>query len=162
MKKRLYTYKDMEVTLDPVSESAVRVTYRERTGYIGLKRDWEADRPYTWISWEGDIHEDGIAAAFSYTYPVLELALEDLCSRLVREQRKQDSQRVNPEERKKAARKMVREFLEELPDAPVEAETPGFPKGRETESGAVSHPGNGRSDSLRQLIERTRQMAARA
>lgn len=162
MKRRLYTYKDVQVALEPVSESVVRVTYREQTGYIGLKRDWEADRPYTWISWEGDIHEDGISAGFSYTYPVLELALEDLCRRLLREQRKQDSQRVNPEERKKASRQIIGEFLEELPEAPVEDETPRLPKDQETESAAVSLPGNGRSDSLRQLIERTRQMAARA
>ena len=148
MKKRAYIYRDEEFILEPLSESVVRVTYQGQLGYVGLNRDWEADRPYTWINWEGDIHEDGISAGFSYTYPIPELALEDLCGLLLREQRKQDSQRINPEERKKAVRQVFREFLEELPEAPVEAESPGLPEGQETESGAVP-PEDGRTDSLR-------------
>ena len=110
MKRRLYSYRDEEFILEPLYESVVRVTYREQTGYVGLNRDWEADRPYTWINWEGDIDEGGISASISFSYPVPELALEALCRALLREQRKQDSQRINPEERKKAGRQIFRNF----------------------------------------------------
>ena len=39
-----------------------------------------------------------------------------LCNILLDMQRKEDSKRVNPEERKQSARKVLREFLDELPD----------------------------------------------
>ena len=154
MKKRLYTYKDVEFTLEPLSESVVRVNYQDQKGYVGLKRDWEADRPYTWINWEGDINDEGISAGFSYSYPIPELALEDLCSLLLREQRKQDAQRINPEERKKAARHVFMEFLEEMPEAPVEAASPDLPESQESASVPAALPEDGRSDSLSQLNER--------
>ena len=160
MKRRIYSYRDEQFILEPIYESVVRVTYMEQTGYVGLNRDWEADRPYTWINWEGDIDEDGISASFSYTYPVPELALEDLCRVLLREQRKQDSQRINPEERKEAGRQVFREFLEELPEAPVETETSGFLKGQEPESAAAALPEDG--GSLRLLKERSQRMKERA
>ena len=50
MNRRLYSYKDEEFILEPVSDSVVRVTHRGQTGYFGLKADWEAARPYTWIN----------------------------------------------------------------------------------------------------------------
>ena len=143
MKKRIYIYRDVEFILEPLSESVVRVNYQDQKGYVGLKRDWEADRPYTWINWEGDIREDGIAAGFSYSYPMPELALEDLCSLLLREQRKQDSQRINPEERKKAAQHVFREFLEEMPEAPVDAATPDLPENQGSASVPAVLPEDG-------------------
>ena len=162
MKKRIYIYRDVEFILEPLSESVVRVNYQDQKGYVGLKRDWEADRPYTWINWEGDINDEGISAGFSYSYPIPELALEDLCSLLLREQRKQDAQRINPEERKKAARHVFREFLEEMPEAPVDAASPDLPESQESASVPAALPEDGRSDSLSQLKERSKEMAARS
>ena len=162
MKRRIYSYRDEQFILEPLYESVVRVTYREQTGYVGLNSDWEADRPYTWINWEGDFDEGGISAGLSYSYPVPELALEDLCRVLLREQRKQDSQRINPEERKQAGRQVFKEFLEELPVAPVESVLPGLPEGQETEAEAATLPEDGRTDSLRQLKERSQRMKERA
>lgn len=157
MNRRLYSYQDEEFTLEPISDSVVRVTHQEQTGYFGLKKDWEAARPYTWISWESDVQEDGIAASFSYSYPTPEMALGDLCQVLLREQRKQDDKRINPEERKEAARQVMQEFLEELPDGgPVPAESDG-------ENEVRGHvPPDAEPDSLKQLVVRTRRIKERA
>ena len=116
MEKRHYNNGDAEFILEPLSDAVIKVTHREQTGYFGIKRDWEAARPYTWITWESGVHEDGLSASFSYSYPTPEFALEDLCRVMLREQGKRDSKRINPEQRKEAARQVLREFLEELPN----------------------------------------------
>ena len=153
MNRRIYSYQDEEFFLDPMSDSVVRVTHGEQTGYFGLKKDWEAARPYTWINWESNAYEDGIAADFSYSYPIAEMALEDLCRVLLREQRKQDDKRINPEERKDAARQVMREFLEEFPDGgPV----PSDPS-RNGESSAFVSPDE-ESESLKELVIRSRRI----
>ena len=157
MNRRLYSYQDKEFILEPISDSVIKVTHQEQTGYFGLKKDWEAARPYTWISWESDVQEDGITASFSYSYPTPEMALQDLCGLLVREQRKQDDKRINPEERKEAARQVMREFLEELPDGgPVSDD-----RGRNGES-VASVPPDEESESLKQLAARSRRRRVRA
>lgn len=157
MNRRLYSYQDQEFILEPVSDSVTRVTYGEQTGYFGLKKDWEAARPYTRINRESGVHEDGISASFSYSYPTPEMALEDLCSLLLREQRKQDDKRINPEERKEAARQVMREFLKELPDGgPVPAD------GGQTGEALASVPPGEDSDPLKQLAARSRRLRERA
>lgn len=157
MNRRIYSYQDEEFILDPISNSVIRVTHGEQTGYFGLKKDWEAARPYTWISWESDAHEDGIAADFSYSYPVPEMALEDLCRVLLREQRKQDDKRINPEERKEAARQVMREFLEEFPDGgPVPDD-----RGRYGKSPLSVSPDR-ELESLKELAIRSRRIKDRA
>ena len=157
MNRRIYSYEDEEFILDPISDSVVRVTHGEQTGYFGLKKDWEAARPYTWINWESDALEDGISASFSYSYPIAEMALEDLCRVLLRKQRKQDDKRINPEERKEAARRVMREFLEELPDGgPVPDD-----RGRSGES-VASEPPDEESEPLKHLEVRTRRLKERA
>ena len=157
MNRRVYSYQDEEFILDPISDSVVRVTHGEQTGFFGLKKDWEAARPYTWINWVVDAHEDGIAADFSYSYPIPEMALEDLCRVLLREQRKQDGKRINPEERKGAAGQVLREFLEELPDGgPVPDD-----RARNGES-PVSVSTDEGSESLKELVIRSRHVKERA
>ena len=157
MNRRLYSYQDEEFILDPVSDSVIRVTHQEQTGYFGLKKDLEAARPYTWVNWEHDVQEDGISASFSYSYPTTEMALEDLCRVLLRAQRKQDDKRINPEERKEAARQVMWEFLEELPDGgPVPAESDGENEVR----GPV--PPDDEPDSLKQLVVRSHRIKERA
>ena len=162
MQKRQYIFRDVEFVLEPLSESVVKVTYEDQTGYVGLKRDWEADRPFTWINWEGDVNEEGIWTDFSYSYPVPEFALEDLCRVLLREQRKQDSQRIHPGERKKAARQIFREFLEEMPEAIIESLPTGPTKDQETGSTPSTVPQDLPPDSLRQLVVRSQRMKERA
>ena len=116
MKKRHYNNGDAEFILELLSDSVVRVTHRDLTGYFGIKKDWEAARLYTWINWESGAHDDGTSASSSHSYPTPEAALYDLCRLLLRQQGKDDSKRIYPEQRKKAVRHVLREFLEELPD----------------------------------------------
>ena len=84
-----------------------------RPGYFGVAKDWEAARPYTWTTLTPDADEvDG--GVVSYSTP--ESALDPLCGLLLNKQHNEDSRRINPEQRKRAARKVLGEFLEELPD----------------------------------------------
>ena len=111
--RRHYNHEAAEFILEPISDSVVRVTHREQTGYFGVAKDWEAARPYTWTASTSDAREvDGVA--ISYSTP--EAALDPLCGLLLNKQHKKDSRRINPEQRKRAARKVLGEFLEELPD----------------------------------------------
>ena len=99
--------------MEPLSDSVVRVTHREQTGYFGVAKDGEAARPYTWTTLTPDADEvDG--GVVSYSTP--ESALDPLCDLLLNKQHNEDSRRINPEQRKRAARKVLGEFLEELPD----------------------------------------------
>ena len=111
--RRHHNHEGTEFILEPLSDSVVRVTHREQTGYFGVAKDWEAARPYTWTTLPTDADEvDGVAV--SYSTP--ESALDPLCGLLLNQQHKEDSRRINPEQRKRAARKVLGEFLEELPD----------------------------------------------
>ena len=115
-KKRHYNNGKADFLLEPISDSVVKVTYRDQTGYFGLKRDWEAARPYTWTTYDSDVHDDGIGGMAVYSLTTAEEALDYLCSALLSAQGKEDSKRINPEQRKSVARQVLREFLEELPD----------------------------------------------
>lgn len=126
MKKRRYKHGRAEFILEPLSDALVRVTHREQTGYIGIARNWNAAKPYSWTFREGaagpgggDMEStaspDGIEGnPFAHSTP--EEALKTLCNILLEMQSKEDSRRINPEERKRAARQVLREFLEGLPE----------------------------------------------
>lgn len=43
--KRKYNYEGAEFILETISDSVIRVTHREDTGYFGLRGDWEPTRP---------------------------------------------------------------------------------------------------------------------
>ena len=114
-----------EFILQPMSDSLVRVMYRDQVGYIGVNQNWDVAAPYSWTYVEdgsgpgGDIERtarpDGIHRnPFGESTPEAELAV--VCNILLNLHRREDSRRVNPEERKQAARKVLREFLDELPD----------------------------------------------
>ena len=45
MKMRKYTVGDAEFILEPISDSVIRVTHREQTGYFGLRGDCDPNRP---------------------------------------------------------------------------------------------------------------------
>ena len=114
MKKRHYNNGDGEFILEPISDSLVRVTHRDQTGYFGINRNWDVAIPYTYTTWEHQIDDDGIAGTFGYR--TAQAALDQLCFVMLTDQRQEDSKRINPEGRKDAARRVMKEFLEELPD----------------------------------------------
>ena len=106
---------EAEFPLEPATPSLVKVTHRDQTGWFGLNADWDIRRPYAWTTEEHKALEKGIAApALRASTP--DGALRDLCGAMLREQGREDSKRVNPEERQEAARRILREFIEELPD----------------------------------------------
>ena len=47
MKKRHYNNGEGEFILDPLSDSVVKVTHRDQTGYFGINREWDVARAYT-------------------------------------------------------------------------------------------------------------------
>ena len=115
-----------EFILQPVSESLVRVTHRDQVGYIEIDQNWDVAAPYSWTFRDrtarpGDVgmqrfaKPDGIHRN-PFGEPTPEAALKVLCNILLDMQRKEDSKRINPEERKQSARKVLGEFLDELPD----------------------------------------------
>ena len=114
--KRNYNHQGAEFILEPLSDSVVRVTHREQTGYFGFNRKWDPSRPYTWTGIEYLVHNDGIDGMATFMYPTPDAALGALCDSMLADQRKEDSRRINPEQRKRAARKVLGEFLEEIPD----------------------------------------------
>lgn len=115
-----------EFILQPMSDSLVRVTHRDQVGYIGISQNWDVAAPYSWTFRDrtarpGDVDMESFAKPDGihrnpFGEPTPEAALKVLCNILLDMQRKEDSKRVNPEERKQSARKVLREFLDELPD----------------------------------------------
>ena len=121
--KRLYTHEGKECILEPVSDSVVRVTYREQTGFFGLRGDWEPNEPYTWARYGGMVrgnyidpsHGLGIEIHSLFTYSSSDGALKALCESMLDDQRSADARRISPEERKAAARRVMGEMLEGVP-----------------------------------------------
>ena len=115
MEKRHYNNGEAEFMLDPVNDAVVKVTHRNQVGWIGISLDWEVQRPYTFTTIPDQISDDGLdGLVFRYSTP--DEALKSLCTMLLNDQRREDSQRVNPEERKAAAKRVLREFLNEQPE----------------------------------------------
>ena len=115
MKKRHYNDGNGEFILEPLSDSLVKVTHRDQVGYFGITKEWDAARPYAQSTTEFMVDVDGISDVI-WGYPIPGGALKELCGLMLTAQRRKDSERINPEERKKAARQVLKEFLEELPD----------------------------------------------
>ena len=90
--------REAEFILEPLTDAMVKVTHR----------------PYTWTTLSSQLRDDGIdGGLFHYTTP--DDAPKALCAMLLVQQRVEDSRRINPEERKAAARRVLREFLNEQP-----------------------------------------------
>ena len=115
MKKRHYNNGDGEFILEPLSDSLVKVTHRDQTGYFGINRKWDVARPYAYTTWATEVDNEGIDAFLGSSRTPKE-ALDSLCFSMLTDQRKEDSRRINPEGRKESARHVLKEFLEELPD----------------------------------------------
>ena len=109
-----YEFGRAQVTLRRLSESLIKVTYRDQVGYLGLVKDFDAGKPYGWSATGSGVSEDGVAYGMHYSTP--ESALSDLCRDYAQRSKERDSKRINPEERKEAARVVLGEFFDELPD----------------------------------------------
>ena len=114
--KRHYNNGEAEFMLDPLSDSVVMVTHRDKVGYFGFNRDWDPAKPYTWAEYEGFVHDDGIEEIGARSYSTPDGALQYLCDLLLTEQLREDARRINPEVRQRAARQVLAEFMAELPD----------------------------------------------
>lgn len=113
--KRHYDHGGAVFVLDPLSDSVVRVTHRDQVGYFGFNRNWDPSMPYTRAGTETSVHDDGIAG-FVHSFSTPDAALKSLCDSMLRDQRREDARQINPEERKRAARRVLAEFMEELPE----------------------------------------------
>ena len=118
--KRMYTYEGAEFILEPISHSVVRVTHREQTGCFGIRGDWDPNRPYTQTRYEDQVRDDSIGEISIHTCSSLNAALNELCRPMLDDQRTADARRINPEERKAVARRVLGELLEEIPALSVE------------------------------------------
>ena len=117
MDKRHYNNGKAEFMLAPVNDAVVKVTHRNQVGWIGISLDWDVQRPYTFTTSPTQISDDGVDGfeGFVLRYSTPDEALKSLCTMLLDDQGREDSQRVNPEERKAAAKRVLREFLNEQP-----------------------------------------------
>ena len=113
--KRLYSFRDAKFLLEPISDCVIRVVCGDDVAYVGINVDWNPDRPYCWTARESQVYSEGIDVSSVFEYPTIDEALEPACEKMLKAQRKRDAQRINPEERKAAVRRVMREFLDELP-----------------------------------------------
>ena len=114
--RRTYRLDGADFSLEPVNDSVIKVTHRDQTGWIGINTEWDAQRPYTWATSSSRVTDDGIRS-IPINIDTPDSALRFLCRALLSEQSKKDSQKINPEERKAAARRVLQEFLQVLPPA---------------------------------------------
>ena len=112
IQKWQYNNGEAEFILERVDANTVKVTHQEQTAWFGLNADWDADQPYAWTTSERNIKDNGVDSIFSFATP--DDTFKMLCNSLVRDQRRADSKRINPEQRQGAARKVLDEFLREL------------------------------------------------
>ena len=112
--RRAYTSAAEEFILEQVSEAVIQVTHREQTGHFGLLKEWKPATPYGWNPSGRWRNKQGIEASWGF-YASPDQALEDLTRELVKKQREADARKVNPGERRAAARQVLRELMEELP-----------------------------------------------
>ena len=114
--RRTYRLDGTDFTLEPVNDSVIKVIHRDQVGWIGINTEWDAQRPYTWTTSSSRVADDGVRNIPINT-DTPGSALRFLCRALLREQSKEDSQKINPQERKAAAQRVFQEFLQDLPPA---------------------------------------------
>ena len=100
-------------TLENESQFAIRVTHREQTGWVGMTINWDPMEPFAWTRFERDVRPDGLNTTWGEGTP--DQAFRTLCYSMVRDQRVKDAKKGNQEEKKRAARTLLREFMQEFP-----------------------------------------------
>ena len=117
-RRRHHDHGDEKFMLKAVSESVVRVSHRDQTGYFGIGREWkDPERPYASTRREDDVCDDGIGGvAVGYRTPAA--ALGTLCGEMLVDQRMEDVRQARAEQWQGPANRVLREFLEELPSRP--------------------------------------------
>ena len=117
-RRRHHDHRDEKFLLKAVSESVVRVTHRDQTGYFGIGREWkDSERPYTSTRQEDDVCDDGIdGVAVGYRTPAD--ALDTLCGEMLTDQNREDVRQASGDQWQGSARRVLRGFLEELPSRP--------------------------------------------
>ena len=111
---RIFRFTEKDFILEPVNDSGTKVTHRDRVGWRGINTNWDAQRPYTWTTSPNQVGSTGITNPV-FTADTPDSALRYLCQILLREQGKEDSRNINPQERQAAARKVLEEFLLDIP-----------------------------------------------
>ena len=111
--RRHYNNGEAEFILEPVSPSVVRVEHRDQVGRIGINKNWDVLQPFAFATSGFQVADDGIKGTY-FGYDTPDNALRALARHMLNDQRKADSQRVNPGERQNAARQVLREFLDGL------------------------------------------------
>ena len=106
---------EAEFILETVSESVVKVTHRNQVGWFGINVERDVLRPYSWTVSECEVMQGGVKGQLTGAWSP-DVVIQPLCRALLDEQRKEDSKRVNPEDRKAAAKRVLHEFLNELRD----------------------------------------------
>ena len=100
--------------LESISDSVVRVTHQEQTGYFGISRDWDPSMPYRSTRAESLVHTDGIGEP-GYPFATPDEALRSLCDLMLADQYPEGAGRTNPQEGKRTARQVLAVFMDELP-----------------------------------------------
>ena len=151
--KRKHNYEGAEFILEPISDSVIRVTHREETGYFGLRGGWEPNRPYTWTQFESMVHSGGITMPMGlesgFTYSSSDAALDTLCEAMLDDQRVADARRVNTEEREAVARRVLGELLEDIPAVSVDdPPDPGLSSGQTADEGTPVNDGHSMEEPI--------------
>lgn len=117
-RRRHHDHGDEKFLLKAVSESVVRVTHRDQTGYFGLDREWkDPTRSYTTTRQKDDVCDDGIdGVAVGYRTPAD--ALNTLCGEMLADQLREDVRQASAGQWQGSANRVLRGFLEELPSRP--------------------------------------------
>ena len=115
---RMQKINDLELFIDPLSDSIVEVVYQEQVGWFGVNLGEEAEaRPFAWTTDPDSRTQDGLIEANPATDPAQ--ALEDLSARLASMQSALDAERASDPRHNLGA------FLETLPQAEAKKE-PGW------------------------------------
>lgn len=113
-----YIYQEAEFVLEHVSESVVRVTHRDQTGYFGIHRDWEDDlNPYTPMQRDEKVHDDGIGGidSISVNLPTPDEAIASLCTVMLDDRVEEDARLTRSGRWQESARSTLQELLGGLP-----------------------------------------------
>ena len=143
---RSHWFNEHEFILESINPSVIKVRYQEQTapeagtqagpgetgrkltGYFGIHSDWDPLTPFTWIPGEwGNDRQESIEHGWG-RHETPDQALEALCRNINERKIRADAQRVNPIERQAAARQVLQDLLDEMPEHGRPGEFPASPR----------------------------------